>query len=159
MKPQGYIPSSASPSAHEGADLDVPLVARIMVILLATLVVLVLVIVGLFGYFNHEYPARTSEAAPVVTAADLPPQPRLQIDPRRELQEMRAKEDQHLDRYAWVDQQQGIAQIPIERAMALWVKNYSPATASPLSSATNAVVAPTELQMRQNKAKGDHAAP
>jgi hypothetical protein len=154
MKPQGHIPSTASPSAHEGADLNVPLVARVVVILAATLVVLVLLVVVLFHYFNHEYPARTSEAAPVVVAADLPPLPRLQVDPMRELGEVRAKEDQHLDRYAWVDQPQGIAQIPIDRAMALWVKNYSPS-----APATNATPAPTELQMRQLKAKGDDHAP
>jgi hypothetical protein len=154
MKPQGHIPPSASPSAHEGADLDVFLVARIVVILAATLVVLVLLVVFLFHHFNHEYPARTSEAAPVVAAADLPPQPRLQVDPKRELGDVRAKEDQHLDHYAWVDQQNGIAQIPIDRAMALWVKNYSPS-----APATNAAAAPTELQMRQQKAKGESNAP
>jgi hypothetical protein len=154
MKPQGHIPESASPSTHEGADLNVPLVARIVVILAATLVVLVLLVVFLFHYFNHEYPARTSEAAPVVVAADLPPLPRIQVDPKRELEEVHAKEDEHLDRYAWVDQQNGIAQIPIDRAMALWVKNYSPS-----APATNGATAPTELQMRQVKAKGDNHAP
>jgi hypothetical protein len=152
MKPQGHIPESASPSAHEGADLNVPLVARVAVILAATLVVLVVLVVFLFHYFNHKYPARTSEASPVVTAADLPPQPRLQVDPKRELEQVRAKEDAHLDHYAWVGQQKGFVQIPIDRAMALWVKNYSPPTA------TNAT-APTELQMRQEKAKGDNHAP
>jgi cell division protein FtsN len=154
MKPQGHIPSTASPSSHEGADLNVPLVVQIVVILAAILVVLVLLVVFLFHYFNHEYPARTSEAAPVITAADLPPQPRLQVDPKRELEEVRAKEDQHLDGYAWVDQQNGIAQIPIDRAMVLWVKNYSPT-----APVTNAAPAPTELQMRQQKAKGDGNAP
>jgi cell division protein FtsN len=154
MKPQGYIPPSASHSAHEGADLNVPLVVRIVVILAATLVVLVLLVVFLFHYFNHEYPARTSEATPVITAADLPPQPRLQIDPKRELEEVRANEDKHLDHYAWVDQQKGVARVPIDRAMALWVKNYSPT-----APVTNAAAAPTELQMRQQKAKGDSNAP
>jgi hypothetical protein len=141
MKPQGHIPDSASPLTHEGADLNVLLVARVVVILAATLVVLVVLVVFLFHYFNHEYPARTSEAVPVVRAADLPPQPRLQLDPKRELEQVQAKEDE-----------QGIAQIPIDRAMALWVKNYSPSTA------TN-TTAPTELQMRQEKAKGDNHAP
>jgi hypothetical protein len=146
MKPQGHIPASASPSAHEAADLDVPLIARIVVILTATLVVLVVVVVYLFHRFNHEYPGRTSEASPVVAPSELPPAPRLQTNPKRDLQEVRAREDAHLDRYAWVDQSQGIAQIPIDRAMVLWVKTYAP----------NA--APTELQMRQQKAQeGNHA--
>jgi hypothetical protein len=161
MKPQGHIPPSASPSAHEGADLDVPLIARIAVILAGTLVALVLIGAYLFHHFSREYPGRTSEAAPVVTTAELPPPPRLQSDPRHDLQEVRAQEDLHLSRYAWVDRSQGIAQIPIERAMALWVKGYVPPPARPATPLTNSIIAPTsaivaptnELQMRQQKAQ------
>ncbi|HEY0257932.1 MAG TPA: hypothetical protein VGC39_10855 [Candidatus Methylacidiphilales bacterium] len=159
MKPQGHIPASASPSAHEGADLNVPLVVRIVVILAATLVALVAAVILLFHNFANVYPKRTSEAAPVVTTADLPPPPRLQTDARRDLQELRAGEDQHLDRYAWVDRQQGVAQIPIERAMILWMKNYRPPSVGAPGPATNAVVGPTELEIRQEKAKGGNDAP
>jgi hypothetical protein len=48
MKPQGHIPPSASPSAHEGADLNIPLVLRIVVILAATLLTLVVAVVFFF---------------------------------------------------------------------------------------------------------------
>jgi hypothetical protein len=146
MKPQGYVPASASPSAHEGADLDVPAIARLAVVLAATLAVSILVITLLFVHFEHKYPARTSEAAPVVTAAELPPAPGVTADPDRELREVQAKENLHLDRYGWVDRPHGIAQIPIERAMTLWVQNYS-ATPPPASPPPT-----TELQMRQQKA-------
>jgi hypothetical protein len=91
--------------------------------------------------------------------ADLPPLPRLQTDPQRDLQELRAKEDLHLNGYAWVDRQQHVAQIPIDRAMALWVKNYKPALMVNSVPATNAVGGSTELEMRQEKAKGDDHAP
>jgi hypothetical protein len=46
-------------------------------------------------------------------------EPRLQISPARDLQEMRALEDEQLHGYGWVDRQAGIAAIPIERAMEL----------------------------------------
>ena len=49
----------------------------------------------------------------------LPPIPRLQEDPEAELAELRAREDAALASYGWVDESQGIALIPIERAMEL----------------------------------------
>jgi hypothetical protein len=154
MKPQGYVPKSASPSAHEAADLNVPLIVRIASVIVPILALLIIVVAVLFHYFNRVHANRTSEAAPVVTATDLPPAPRLQTDPAADLQAVRAKEDAHLDRYAWIDRTQGIAQVPIERAMVLWVKTYSPPGA-----ATNTVAAPTDLQMRQDKAQEASHAP
>jgi hypothetical protein len=159
MKPQGHVPASASPSTHEAADLNVPLILRTAALVVPTLAMLILAVTLLFHYFNRFYANRTSEAAPVVTAADLPPAPRLQTDPAGDLQAVRAREDAHLDRYAWVERNQGIAQVPIERAMLLWVKTYSPPPAPMASSPTNSVAAPTELQVRQDKAQEANHAP
>jgi hypothetical protein len=172
VKPQGYIPPIASPSAHEGADLDIPLIRRIALILAPILALLLFAVALFFHILNREYAHRTSEAAPNVTEAELPPAPRLQMHPTEELQQVRAKEDAHLDHYAWVDRAQGIAQIPIDRAMDLWVKTYTPplaagpaSTNSPASAMspgvppTNAAPAPTELQMRQQKAQEAPHAP
>ncbi len=145
MKPQGFIPASASPSTHEGADLNVKLVVRTGTVLATTLVVLIGLLVLFFRHLEHVYSHRTSEAAPIVTAADLPPAPRLQTNPWDDLHGVQAREDRHLTRYAWVDRAQGVAQIPIERAMVLWAN----ATTNPPTAAANA--APTELQMRQDK--------
>src|SRR5262245_19706558 len=49
----------------------------------------------------------------------LPPQPRLQTDPRGDLQALRAGEDRTLTTYGWVDRNAGIVRIPIEQAMKL----------------------------------------
>ena len=177
MKPQGHIPPSAAPGAHEGADLNVPLITRIAALLGAGLVVLALAAMFAFFLYEKQYPHRTSEAAPVVTAADLPPAPRLQTTPRLDLQAVRAQEDAHLAGYAWVDRTKGIAHIPIDRAMARWVELQNVPVSSPLNApstaATNSPVASppaaatsttttapaaTELQMRQQKAQeGTHA--
>lgn len=157
MKPQGYVPPAAPPSAHEGADLDVPLILRIAAVIAPILAVLIVAVAVLFHYFNHVHTNRTSEAAPIVTTADLPPAPRLQTDPFGDLQAVRAREDAHLEHYAWVDRAQGIAQVPIDRAMALWTKSYTPS--APAAAATNAAPAPTELQMRQDKAREATHAP
>jgi hypothetical protein len=154
MKPQGFVPPSASPSAREAADLDVPIILRVAAVLAVAIVASILAVTMFFRHMERTYPDRTSEAEPRVTASDLPPLPRLQTDPLRDLQAVRAAEDAHLDRYGWIDRPHGIAQIPVERAMVLWVKSYA---ATP---ATNAAPGPatTELQMRQQKAQeGSHA--
>ncbi len=155
MKPQGYIPPSASPSAHEGADLHIRNVVKAAAILGATLIGVILVLMLFFKLMEKNHPNRTSEAAPVVTESELPPLPRLQTNPLRDLQAVRAVEDSHLDRYSWIDQGRGIAQIPIDRAMVLWTKNYpeTPQPAFPTAPTTNAAPVVTELQMRQRKAQ------
>ena len=155
MKSQGFIPPSASPSAHEASDLHVPIILRVAVVLGVMIVVSILAVTMFFRHMEQTYPKRTSEAAPQVTAADLPPAPRLQTDPLRDLKAVRQIEDSHLDQYGWIDRQHGIAQIPVERAMVLWVKSYSS------TPATNAAPVPatTELQMRQQKAQEAPHAP
>ena len=172
MKPQGHVPAAAPLGAHEGADLDVPLITRIAAWLAAILVLLVLATLLVFHLYEKQYPHRTSEAAPVVTSADLPPAPRLQIAPRLDLQKVRTVEDAHLEGYAWIDRTKGIARIPIERAMTRWVElqnastGASPATSMPATSgpakASAASIAPagiTELHMRQHKAQEETHAP
>jgi hypothetical protein len=167
MKPQGFVPPSAAPSAHEGADLHVRKVVGVAAILAGTLVASILVLILYFHHLNRVYPGRTSEAAPLVTAAELPPAPRLQTNPLQDLEAVRAVEDSHLDRYGWIDRSQGVAQIPIERAMVLWAKNYPVAPApgtppvTPANSPTHAASAAgtTELQMRQQKAQEASHAP
>jgi hypothetical protein len=155
VKPQGYIPPSASPSAHEGADLHIRNVVKVAALLAATLVTSILILMLFFRHMEKQYPNRSSEAAPVVPESELPPIPRLQTNPLRDLQAVRAVEDSHLDRYAWIDQERGIAQIPIDRAMVLWTKSYTvtPQPAFPNAPTTNAAPVVTELQMRQQKAQ------
>ncbi len=172
MKPQGHIPPSASPSAHEAADLHLPSILWTSIVLAIVLAVSVLVLVLFFEHMEREFPQRTSEADPKVPASSLPPVPRLQTSPLRDLHEVRAAEDSHLNQYGWIDHSHGVAQIPIERAMLLWVKSYSstPVPTSALSTqipvqaaapTTNAASAtgPTELQMRQQKAQEVSHAP
>ncbi|HZP80468.1 MAG TPA: hypothetical protein VFB21_02405 [Chthonomonadaceae bacterium] len=48
-----------------------------------------------------------------------PPEPRLQSDPKIDIQKFREEEDKALHSYGWVDKNAGIVKIPIERAMTL----------------------------------------
>ena len=57
----------------------------------------------------------------------LPPEPRLQINPREDLRDLRAKEDELLRSYGWVDKNAGVVRIPIDDAIRLTLERGLPA--------------------------------
>ncbi len=56
-----------------------------------------------------------------------PPAPRLQLQPLRDIRDLRAANDALLAHYAWVDKSAGVVRIPIERAMELLAQRGLPA--------------------------------
>jgi hypothetical protein len=54
------------------------------------------------------------------------PAPTLQIDPNRDLAEMRRDEQERLTSYGWVDRSRGTVHIPIERALDLTLQRGLP---------------------------------
>lgn len=72
--------------------------------------------------------ARTD--TPLSALADpraLPPAPRLQVTPSRDLIQTRQTEDVVLKTYRWVDRDAGIVGIPVERAIKILVERGLPA--------------------------------
>src|SRR5262249_51448205 len=57
----------------------------------------------------------------------LPPEPRLQTNPRQDLSDLRSQEDQILGSYGWVDKNAGTVRIPIDQAMKLALERGLPA--------------------------------
>ncbi len=175
MTPQGHVPATGSKSAHEPADLHIDKVLGVAVALAVAIVASLLALAVLFHLFERAHPGRTSEAAPVVTTADLPPLPGVVPAPGAELLKVRAQEDLHLEHYGWIDPAHTTARIPIERAMALWVQTYAapappaaaiipaspvpPATTNGAPSATPLAPGRTELEMRREKATENRHAP
>ena len=68
-----------------------------------------------------EYPLATGQIE------RLPPEPRLQTNPREDLRDLRAQEDAILGSYALVDKDRGVVRIPIDEAMKLIVQRGLPA--------------------------------
>jgi hypothetical protein len=54
------------------------------------------------------------------------PEPRLQVSPSLDLETFRAREDQQLQTYGWVDRKAGIVRIPINEAMDLVARRGLP---------------------------------
>jgi len=59
-----------------------------------------------------------------------PPAPRLQTDPRKDLQALHDHERELLTTYAWVDRDEGVIRIPVERAIALLAERGLPGNAN-----------------------------
>jgi len=57
-----------------------------------------------------------------------PEGPLLQTSPTAEIEAQKREEHRQLDTYGWIDRQNGIVHIPIERAMALTLERGLPTT-------------------------------
>jgi hypothetical protein len=61
-------------------------------------------------------------------ARHLPPEPRLQSTPDRDMLELRAAEDRLIERPSWIDQKQGTVRLPIDLAIDVLARRGLPAT-------------------------------
>jgi hypothetical protein len=61
-----------------------------------------------------------------------PPAPRLQIDPKQDLDRLHADEQGRLTTYGWADRERGLAHMPIERAMELLAERGTDGWPSPV---------------------------
>lgn len=110
-------PSSAGPAArHETRDADIRSLA-IFAAVLAGMVLLVMFGMARMFYYFGETQSLGPPASPFAEARTLPPQPRLQVEPRLDLDRLHAGEEAQLHSYGWVDRNAGVVRIPIERAM------------------------------------------
>ncbi len=94
--------------AYEPSDMSVAVVGWAALGVLLWLVLIPLILA--WGY-----PASTGDTPKAPTV--LPPEPRLQSDPRADLLSYEAEKERRLESYGWVDRDKGIVHIPIEVAM------------------------------------------
>jgi len=105
---------SPNGAGHEQSEVSVRLIVVSLAFLaVATFFVFVLV-VGIFRYFYDTY--STAEATRLSQPV-IPPEPRIEVAPYMQLQDLRAKEDHILSTYAWVDKDSGKVRVPIDRAI------------------------------------------
>jgi len=102
---------------HEDRDVN----SRLVIgggcgLLLGVVIVLLLMqlLVGLFA---------TEES--VDSVPQTPPEPRLQASPAQNWLTVKATQEAILNTYDWVDRTNGVAHIPIDRAMELIVTEYA----------------------------------
>lgn len=114
---------------HEESDVNIRAIFGFGAGMIVVGIVLALAVFVLFGYFNSRERATVAPEYPLAATQEnrLPPEPRLQINPREDLQNLRSSEDAILSGYGWVDKNAGIVRIPIDQAMKLTLQRGLPA--------------------------------
>jgi hypothetical protein len=114
---------------HETTDVNIRGIFTFAAGLFSAAVVIHFFVWLLFAYFSTREAARVAPEYPLAAGQQtrLPPEPRLQTNPRQDLADLRAQEDAVLNSYGWVDRNAGVVRIPISEAMKLMVERGLPA--------------------------------
>src|SRR5262245_35821991 len=112
-------PKHTEPIGHETSDANVGAVAKFGIgLAILSILVLVLMLVMLNSFEKQK--ARAAPAlSPLASQRLLPPGPRLQVKPERDIEHLRAREDSVLTSYGWVMREAKVIRIPIDRAIEL----------------------------------------
>ncbi|HZR26399.1 MAG TPA: hypothetical protein VFA59_22575 [Vicinamibacterales bacterium] len=115
--------------AHEESDVNIRGIFGFAVGLTIATMFICFVVWVLFSFYASRENATVTPAYPLAAQQRnrLPPEPRLQTNPRQDLSDLRAQEDQVLRSYGWVDKSTGVVRIPIEQAMKAIVQKGLPA--------------------------------
>jgi hypothetical protein len=131
---------------HEHRDVNVFALGKFAIGLVIVSIFCIGLVAGVFQFLLHReggVPASRMES-PAQDARQLPPEPRVEETPARDLQEMRAAEEKILTSYGWLDQSAGTVRLPIDRAMNLVVDRGLPSRAQDVEhSAAAHVTVPT----------------
>lgn len=112
-------------------------------------VVLAVVLLGMkwtFDYYKRAQPLGAT-VSPLVKegARVLPPSPRLQVQPHQELVDYCAAQQKAVNSYGWVNQESGVAHIPVDRAMDLVLARGLPTRPASEAPAGSPTVAPATV--------------
>jgi hypothetical protein len=118
--------SGPDSKGYEKTDARIKAV-YVFLISLGLLIVLALVSMSwMFSYLETMEAARDVPASALADPNAVPPQPRLNRTSRGELDQVLSKSRAKLKGYSWIDKEEGVVQIPIERAMELMTEKGLP---------------------------------
>jgi hypothetical protein len=119
---------------HETSDVNFGAIMTFAGGLVVLAAVIYFVVWLFFGYLTRrENAASGALIYPLAVGQEdrLPPEPRLQTNPRQDLKDLRDSEDALLKGYSWVDRNGGIVRIPIDEAMKLTLQRGLPSRPAP----------------------------
>jgi hypothetical protein len=119
--PRPVIPPGAI--AYEKTDVDTKAIFRVAIVLAVLTAGAAGVAFGLFRFLGQRAERNDPPAPPLSRPAEgrRAPEPRLQTAPAADLAALQEEERRALAGYGWADEAAGVARIPIEEAMALYV--------------------------------------
>ena len=105
---------SPNGAGHEESEVSVRLIVVSLAFLAVATAIVFVLVVGIFRYFYASY---STEEATRLSQPVVPPEPRIEVAPYEQLQQLRIKEDHILSSYAYVDKATGVVRVPIDRAI------------------------------------------
>ena len=119
-------PGPSEASGRELSDLSPRVIAIFGIGLSATVIVSLVLVVWIFNFFAAREAKQDAPPSPLAKV-EPPQEPRLQVQAPNDLQEIRARENEALSSYDWIDKGAGVVRIPINRAMQLLAERGLPA--------------------------------
>jgi hypothetical protein len=128
MSTEGNLraPQARHGEGYEHSDADVRSLLKFGLSLFVVLVVVLISMRWMFFFFA-EVQKLGPPASPFEDARVLPPQPRLQVQPGVDLRTYCEGQLQQLNTYGWVDPNNEVVRIPVDRAMDLIISRGLPA--------------------------------
>lgn len=135
----GDPPPTNTDVAFESSDIDTRTILAYMFYLAISVAAAFLVSVFIFRFLTKMAVESHTPMIPVHRGIGptVPSAPHLQgvpyspDDAQQDLRDKRAKDEAANEEYGWIDQQTGIAQIPVEEAMKIIVSKGLPAVPAP----------------------------
>jgi hypothetical protein len=112
--------------AHEQTDAAVRPILTFGVVLVFIIIASLVALTFLFRLFTHREALAGPQPSSMNREGQIPPLPRLQVSPPRDLRALRKAEDDVINSYGWVDRNAGRVRIPIDRAMELMAQRGLP---------------------------------
>jgi hypothetical protein len=107
----------------EAKDANIPLVVWTTVGILVTLVLCMVIAALQFRFEESVMPKPTGIFS---NQRRLPPLPRLQAFPAKDLAAFKDQQMSRVESFGWVDKQAGVAHVPVEKAMEMLLKSGLP---------------------------------
>jgi len=121
--------SQAKALGFETRDVSVPGLLFFLFGVGVFLAITSVAVIGLFAHYRKTNQPRAVVEQLFGTTRPLPPPPRIQATPGYDIQEYRDTENKFLNGAGWIDQKNGVARIPIDRAMELLLQQGLPVAA------------------------------
>ncbi len=119
--------------SFERKDINIVQITGFGIGLLIAFMVTVFAMYALFAYYRTREDKVNPPNPPSMLSEKptMPPAPRLQPEPVKELKELRDNEEMLLSSYGWVDQAKGTVHIPVDQAIDMVAQKGLPVKVSP----------------------------
>jgi hypothetical protein len=135
--------STPEDAEYEHTDIEPGIAGRFALWLAIAMVISGAIVYGTFWLFEGREETLSVELRQFPLAAGQakePPTPRLQVQPFKDLHQLKSAQLEKLHSYGWVDQASGVVHIPIEEAMRLISERGGIPTSAQSAGALNQVV-------------------